>query len=175
MTDQFIDAYSDDQIFIHMLDNLIEQSATESGTPDYIKVSSCCRLAAVLAIGSIDSLVVHFSRVVPGCEDLADFAKPNENRLKLKRLKEFLLASGITVEDDVLEDYLAVKYIRNAYVHSNWSEGQKAFVASRGFPSDVMSFEGFHFERIKKTHIELMNYVGMATALRDLLSTRVSV
>ena len=172
MTNEFIDAYSDDQIFVHMLDALIDQSATESGTPERIKVSSCCRLAAVLAIGSIESMVVHFSSRIPGCEELADFAKPNDNRKKVERLKRFLRSSGIDIEDDVLEDYLAVKYIRNAYVHSNWSGKQQIFTVSRGFPADVMQFQRSHFERIKKTHITLMNYVGMASALRDMIAMR---
>jgi hypothetical protein len=168
MSTEFVNAYSDDQIFLHMLDNLISESFTEGSTPTSIVMSSCCRLCSVLTIGGIDTFVINFAKKIPGCEHLADFAKSGNNKIKVANLKKFITESGVTVNNEVFEDYLAIKYIRNAYIHSGWSNDHQAFVRARGFPDNQMNFSLVHFEKIKKTYIDIMNTIGCAVAIKSL-------
>ena len=54
MVSQFIDAYSDDQIHLEVLERLVHAHPDEGHVPDSIKYSSFCRLRAVMMVGSVE-------------------------------------------------------------------------------------------------------------------------
>ena len=57
MTSEFIDAYSDDQIYLHLIEELVNSHPTESLVPDSIKYSSFSRLWAVMMVGGVECMI----------------------------------------------------------------------------------------------------------------------
>jgi len=52
----FIDAYSDDQIYLQLIEKLVNEHPVEGRVPDSIKYSSFSRLWIVMMVGSIEIL-----------------------------------------------------------------------------------------------------------------------
>jgi hypothetical protein len=172
MVSQFIDAYSDDQIYLEMLEQLVNAHPTEANVPDSIRYSSFCRLWAVMMVGGVECMVKEWASDKPMLSDIKSYLDKGSNSDRLDRLKSVFLLRGLQVVAECFEDFLAVKYVRNAYVHGAWIETQRAYVIQRGFPDSLMSFDKTHFERIKASYIHVMNRLGMANALNAFLEKR---
>ncbi|MEM4539831.1 MAG: hypothetical protein QXF02_06675 [Candidatus Korarchaeota archaeon] len=52
------------------------------------------------------------------------------------------------IDRSILEDYLALKYLRNVIVHTKWRLHEKEWVEKIGFPSDVRILNEEHWYRI---------------------------
>ena len=165
MTSEFIDAYSDDQIYLHMLEGLVNAHPVEADVPDSIKYSSFSRLWAVMMIGSVECMIKEWTSSQPSLSDIYAYFHNGSNNQRIDRLVAAFNLRGLFVDSDAFQDYLAIKYIRNAYIHAEWNESQKYFVKNRGFPSDLMHFDETHFERMKKCHLHVMNNLGKANAV----------
>lgn len=172
MVTQFIDAYSDDQIYLEMLERLVNAHPTEANVPGSIRYSSFCRLWAVMMVGGVECMVKEWATDKPMLSDIKSYLDKGSNSERLERLKRAFLLRGMQVDAECFEDFLAVKYIRNAYVHGEWVETQRAYVIQRGFPDSLMSFDKTHFERMKASYIHVMNKLGMANALNTYLEQR---
>lgn len=55
--DEFIDSYSDDQIYLTLLEKLVDGDPEEAPCPERIKYSSYCRLWSTMMIGSIEMMI----------------------------------------------------------------------------------------------------------------------
>ncbi|WP_156804591.1 hypothetical protein [Gallaecimonas xiamenensis] len=97
--------------------------------------------------------------------DIADYLKKGPNEEKIDELYKAIELRGLNPERECFEDYLACKYIRNAYIHGEWNESQRIYVESRNFPSTTMQFSPEHYARIKKCYYHILNKLGMANAL----------
>lgn len=165
MTSEFIDAYSDDQIYLHMLEGLVNAHPVEANVPDSIKYSSFSRLWAVMMIGGVECMIKEWTSNRPSLADIYAYFQNGENAGRIGRLEAAFKLRGLPVDTDAFQDYLAIKYIRNAYIHAEWNESQRAFAVSRGFPADLMHFDAMHFERMKNCYLHVMNNLGMANAI----------
>lgn len=170
VTSEFIDAYSDDQIYLHMLEGLVNSHPTEAAVPDSIKYSSFSRLWAVMMVGGVECMIKEWSSGSALQADIYAYFDQGPNNERLTRLEEAFRIRGLPVDPEAMQDYLAVKYIRNAYIHAAWSESQRQFVVSRGFPADLMHFEEQHFKRMQSCYLHVMNNLGMANAFESMLA-----
>ena len=168
MISEFLDAYSDDQIYLDMLENLVNAHPVEANAPDSIKYSSFSRLWAVMMIGGVECMIKEWTASRPGLSDIYAYFKNGSNEERLELLEEAFKRRMLPVDSDAFQDYLAIKYIRNAYIHGEWNENQRPFVQGRGFPPDIMHFDKHHFERMKKCYYHVMNNLGMANAFESL-------
>ena len=168
MISEFIDAYSDDQIYLHMLEDLVNAHPVEANVPDSIKYSSFSRLWAVMMVGGVECMIKEWTASRPGMADIYAYFQKDPNDKRLERLESAFELRGLPVDSDAFQHYLAVKYIRNAYIHAEWNENQRLFVVARGFPSDLMHFSEAHFERMKQCYLHVMNNLGMANALDNM-------
>jgi hypothetical protein len=165
MVPEFIDAYSDDQIYIHMLEGLVNSSPVESVVPDSIKYSSFARLWAVMMIGGVECMIKEWATKNPRLQDIYAYFDQGPNEGRIQRLENAFRDRRMPVNSELFQDFLAVKYIRNAYVHGEWNTAQRAFVESRGFPGSVMRFSKEHYERMKECYNHVMNRIGMVSVL----------
>lgn len=168
MTSEFIDAYSDDQIYLHMLEGLVNTHPVEANVPDSIKYSSFSRLWAVMMVGGVECMIKEWTASRPRLSDIYAYFQNGPNDKRLERLENAFKLRGLPVDSGAFQDYLAIKYIRNAYIHAEWSESQRSFVVARGFPNDIMHFDATHFERMKNCYLHVMNNLGMANALESI-------
>jgi len=166
---EFIDAYSDDQIYLSMIKELVNNHPIESNVPENIKYSSFCRLWAVMMIGSIESMVKVWVTGDILWADISAYFDRKSNEDRVDDLKKAFSLRGLDVDEEMFKDFLAIKYIRNSYVHSNWSETQRKYTISRNFPGDVMHFETQHFHRMQAVYSHIMNNLGMLHALNSAL------
>jgi hypothetical protein len=169
---EFIDAYSDDQIYLTMIRDLVDNHPVESAAPENIKLSSFCRLWAVMMVGSIESMIKVWNTGDTFWADIAAYFDDRSNKNRINRLMSAFQRRGLSVDAEMFQDFLAIKYIRNAYIHSKWKEDERVFAKSRGFPGDVMSFSAAHFERMQAVYFHVMNKLGMVHALNARLRAR---
>jgi hypothetical protein len=79
---------------------------------------------------------------------------------------------GLEPKREYFDDFLACKFIRNAYVHGEWNENQRTYVESRNFPSTTMTFSPQHYVRIKECYYHLLNKLGRAQALDTIMKKK---
>lgn len=168
MISEFIDAYSDDQLYLQMLEELVNSHPSESTVPSGIKYSSFCRLWAVMMVGGVECMIKEWAGDKTGLSDIYSYFERASNAQRLERLQKAFLKRRIEVDPQRFEDFLAVKYIRNAYVHGEWNEEQRTYVTQRGFPKTLMSFDAEDFMRMKESYDHVMKCLGMAKVHNDL-------
>ncbi|MGP5516369.1 hypothetical protein [Psychrobacter alimentarius] len=168
--DEFIDAYSDDQIYLEMIEDLVNQHPSEGNVPDSIKYSSFCRLWIVMMVGSIEMMIKKWSMPnQAGMLDIASYFDIGSNEDRLQRLFEAFRIRGLKPDRLMFDDYLACKYIRNAYVHGQWNESQRIYVDSRGLPSTLMGFDPDHYKRVKDSYYHILNLLGMSNVINTMI------
>lgn len=170
MVSEFIDAYSDDQIYLNMLEGLVELHPSESMVPASIRYSAFSRLWAVMMVGGIECMIKEWARDESGLQDIYSYFDQGSNAQRVERLRNAFNLRRIEAKIDHFEDFLAAKYIRNAYVHGEWSQAQREYVMQRGFPGTLMSFDASHFNRMKTSYLHVMQCLGMANAFNTLLA-----
>ncbi len=168
MCSEFIDAYSDDQIYLHMLEGLVNSHPAEASVPDSLKYSSFSRLWAVMMVGGVECMIREWASGNKLQADIYSYFDKGTNSDRLARLQEAFRLRGLLLDSEAMRDYLAVKYIRNAYIHASWNESQRDFVVSRGFPSDLMHFDEKHFKRMQTCYLHVMKNLGMAKAIESI-------
>jgi len=168
MHSEFIDAYSDDQIYLDMLEGLVNAHPVESSVPSNIKYSSFSRLWAVMMVGGVECMIKEWFSREPMLLDIYSYFERGSNVDRIEGLKKAFRLRGIDVDTKLFEDFLAIKYIRNAYVHGEWIDNQRSFVIQRGFPGTLTGFERHHFEKMKSSYIHVMTCMGIANAFKPL-------
>ena len=172
MTSEFIDAYSDDQIYLDMLEGLVNAHPSESTVPDHIKYSSFSRLWAVMMVGGVECMIKEWSRDESTMHDVYSYFDNVSNAERIEKLMKAFALRGVDADVEQFEIFLAVKYIRNAYVHGQWNESQRNYVATQGFPETLMSFDARHLEKMKFSYLHVMKCLGVAKCFNTVLSRR---
>lgn len=163
--DEFIDSYSDDQIYLTLLEKLVEGDPKETLSPERIKYSSYCRLWSTMMIGSIEMMIKKWNTGDSLWSDIYSYFNSGTNEERIDRLKKAFILRGIELDEDVFKDLLAIKYIRNAYVHGDWNAQQKKYVVERRFPDNLMQFSKPNFVRFQEVYASVMNALGTINAI----------
>lgn len=170
MTREFVEAYSDDQIHLEMLERLVEQNEMQSRSLDSIKYSSYSRLWSVMMVGAIECMINGWNKDDPMYDELYDYFGPQgmSNIERSRKLMQNLNRRNISIDEEKFKDFLAIKFIRNAYVHSGWRILEQQFVIARGFPKDLLSFDKSHFSRMKDSYYHVTMCLGFAIASKNI-------
>ncbi|MGO4618563.1 hypothetical protein [Ensifer sp. 2TAB8] len=171
---EFIDAYSDDQIMVELLEKLIAADPVESLTPERIIASSLSRLWATIMVGAIETMIKSWRTDHPVWREIGRYLDSGNNRDRVRHLHSAFTNFGIEIDESVFEDFLAIKCIRNTYIHGKWSEPQREFVVSRGFPGDLMQFTSEHLSKIKGVYMRILNALGTVNAVLALHASKKS-
>lgn len=172
MTSEFIDAYSDDQTYLGILEDLVNSDPVESIVPENIKYSAFCRLWAVMMVGGVECMIKEWADNESALHDIYTYFDQGSNIQRIERLIKSFKIRGIKINIDHFEDFLVVKYIRNAYIHGEWKKDQRDYVVQRKFPETIMSFNASHFIEMKKSYDHVMQCLGMANTFNKLLARR---
>lgn len=157
-TPEFIDTYSDDLLYLM---DLRDSHLTHPGKVviDFLFQASISRLFCVFMIGSIESMLENWKE-----RDTNNILTPyfgnSSNEDRITALTNSFRTNGINVDEKVLKEYLAIKYVRNTIVHSGWNENQKEFIIEHGFPTDTRKLTDDHLQIMYAVNNEMMMYIA---------------
>lgn len=168
--DEFTDTYSDDIIYLRQgrIALLTHPLLTENVE---LCNASFCRLYAIMMIGSIEAMLERWrSRDSRGIL-VPYFARGTPNQDRVRSLRDAFVTNGINVKHDVFDDYLAIKYLRNAIMHASWNNDHGQFkrcqadwIEARGFPKDTRKLDAEHWEKIEWVDKNMMFYIALTGA-----------
>lgn len=106
---EFIDAYSDDQISVELLEKLIAADLVESLTPERIIASSLSRLWATTMVGAVETMIKSWRTDHPVWKEIGRYLDSGNNRDRMRHLHSAFTNFGIQIDEDVFQDFLAIK------------------------------------------------------------------
>jgi len=165
--DEFTDTYSDDIIYLREARIALLTHPLRAAIPTLCN-ASFCRLFAIVMIGSIEAMLERWrDRDNLNILD-AYFAAEVSNGDRVKSLRNTFVTNGINVNSGVFDDYLAIKYLRNAIVHASWQsqsgqvkQEQIDWIEARGFPTDTRNFSEQHWQRIEWVNENMIFYIAI--------------
>lgn len=168
-TPEFIDTYSDDLLYLM---DLRDSHLTHPGKNVYEPLfqASFARVFCAFMVGNIEAMLENW-RTKDSNNVLAPYFIQSSNEEKIKALINNFQSNRITVDSKVLNQYLAIKYVRNAIIHSSWNENQKEFIKAAGFPTDARKLTDEHLQAMYAVNIEMMKYIA-ATEHREFVNTK---
>ena len=172
---EFIDTYSDDLITIHeaRAASYTHPLRSDFAFAESLLDASFCRILIVFVIGGIEALLESWQdRDKLNVLDKY-FAKGVSNGDRIKSLCNAFLNAGIQVDEDVFNDYLAIKYLRNTIIHHGWRSKERDWIDERGFPRDTRELKKEHLDRIEHVNQNMMLYIAL-TGMTDPNSTKPS-
>ncbi len=157
-TPEFIDTYSDDLLYLM---DLRDSHLTHPGkiVTEFLFQASMSRLFCVFMIGGIEAMLENWKT-----RDTNNILEPyfantsNENRIN--SLTNNFKTNGIDVDEKILKQYLAIKYVRNTIIHSGWNENQIDFISEQGFPTDTRKLTDDHLQIMYNVNNEMMMYIA---------------
>lgn len=165
--DEFTDTYSDDILYLREARLALLTHPLRNELPELCN-ASLCRIYAIIMIGSIEAMLERWrSRDNFRILDTY-FAQGVSNEKRVNSLRDAFIENGINVQVDVFDDYLAIKYIRNAIVHASWEtqngnlkQDQLDWIVGRGFPSDTRKLTSEHWQRFEHINENMMFYIAL--------------
>lgn len=157
-TPEFIDTYSDDLLYLM---DFRDSHLTHPGkiVIDSLFQASMSRLFCVFMIGGIESMLENWK-----AKDTKNILEPyfskGSNEDRITALTNNFKTNGIEVDEKILKQYLAIKYVRNTIVHSGWNENQKDFIIAQGFPTDTRKLTDDHLQIMYAVNNEMMMYIA---------------
>jgi len=122
---------------------------------DWSEHAAMCRLLLITIPTMIDKLLeIYKGASFP--QWILTNKLSNEERIKL--LQQYLEDFGGTETEDILADYLAIKYLQKAVVYMDWEDYERQYVESRGFPSNLSMLNHQHCELILSTFGRMLKY-----------------
>ena len=160
---EFTDTYSDDMIFLQTVRRSLLRHPLGGYRP-LILDATLARLYAVMLVGNAENTITkEYERTSdPRLKQYLD--KNTRNEKKVEALRAYLQNRlGGAVDTVVLDDYLAIKYLRNGIIHSNRTQREQAkHVTSRGFPLDSRELSLDHLCRFAQVDQAMTQYLGMS-------------
>lgn len=161
---EFIDTYSDDILYLYDMREALLTHPFKVTVPNLF-YASFSRIYCVFIIGNIEAMIKEWSQYNDN-DILSGFFDNNKsNTLRIENLYEAFVNNEINVDKEILQDYLAIKYLRNTVVHSGWNENQKKFILERNFPIDSRDLNDTHLQKMKNVNENMMVYIMMTSFL----------
>jgi hypothetical protein len=165
--DEFTDTYSDDIAYLREARISLLTHPLRAEIPELCN-ASFCRMYAIIMIGSIEAMLDRW-RDRDNFNILETyFAQDTSNRERLESLRNAFITNSINVKNDVFDDYLAIKYIRNAIVHADWKsksgrpkQEQLDWITDRKFPTDTRKLTEEHWQKMEWVNENMMFYIAL--------------
>lgn len=165
--DEFTDTYSDDIGYLREARKALLTHPLRCEIPELCN-ASLCRVYAILMVGSIEGMLERWLEH-DNLEILkVYFARGISNEERVRALYSAFIEKGIHVNKNVFDDYLGIKYIRNAIVHASWEtqsgdlkQSQIDWIVNRGFPDDTRKLTSTHWQRFEWVNENLMFYIAL--------------
>jgi|GEM_PF-5324071 len=121
-----------------------------------------CRILMMVTVSAVESVLDLWHDNV-GIR--AYFATRASNEDRVRALKLSMQEAGVSVDENVLFDFLAIKYLRNTYVHANLRDSEREWISKRGFPTDFEMLTAREWERISEVATVMLRYVEQAVGI----------
>lgn len=163
---EFTDTYSDDMIFLQTARLSLLRHPLEFHPP-FVVDATLARLYAVMLVGNVENFIAQEAKRTSDPRLAVYLGVKCANTEKVTALSEYLEDRlGGAVDAAVLEEYLAIKYLRNAIIHSDRREGSQAeYLTSHGIPLDSRKLSLEHLHRFAQVDQAMIEYLGMARIL----------
>ncbi|WP_027230372.1 hypothetical protein [Phyllobacterium sp. UNC302MFCol5.2] len=164
---EFIDTYSDDLINLHEARHalLTHPLGGHYAFSDHFD-ASFCRIMAVFMVGAIEAMLADWRRR----DNASILDKYFENNVRnddrVRNLYQAFRNAHIAVDEEVFNDYLAIKYVRNSIIHGKWNNHEREWLDQRGFPNDARKLTIDHLHKMDHTVQNMMLYIAL-TGLVD--------
>jgi len=155
---EWMDAYERDLSVLRSARNALLSHPLRRTVPELID-ASLCRLLSIVVISNIEHLLESWKEGDPRGILRRYFDRGANNGEKVQNLSEAFRTAGIDIDLSVFDDYLAIKYLRNAVVHARWKDHEKDWVSQRGFPDDTQKLTKEHWERIRWVNKNMTSYL----------------
>lgn len=164
-TPEFIDTYSDDLLYLM---DFRESHLTHPGkmVVEFLFQASLSRIFCVVMVGSIEAMLENW-KAKDTNNILAPYFIQSSNEERINALTNNFRTNGINVEEKILKQYLAIKYVRNTIIHSRWKENEIELIKQQGFPTDTRNLTNDHLQIMYSVNIEMMKYIA-STQIKDL-------
>lgn len=155
---EFIETYSDDLLY---LIDLRDSHATHPGKRVYQPLfqASIARIFTAFMVGNIEAMLETW-REKDANSILAPYFISSSNEDRINALISNFHSNNIEINDLILKQYLAIKYLRNTIIHSSWNDNQKEYISQMGFPTDTRNLNDIHLQIIYTVNIEMMKYIA---------------
>lgn len=165
--DEFLDCYSDDIIQLKEARKVMLALQKHEFSTQLCN-ATFCRIYIILLVGQVEMVLKHW-RTRDGIpfEDLFDHNGKITNQQRVDRMVSVFRIHLMPTDPAILFDFLALRYIRNALIHSEWNEQQQAFVEERGFPIDARSFRNQDWIRIAEIDSHLICLLGLCRGITN--------
>ena len=122
--------------------------------------AASCRVALVGVVTAIDRTL----ELWQGADFLHEYEQSGKsNGDKIRALERCFSASSVQDCSAAVEDYLAIKYLRNAVVHVKLpTPEQAAHIKSRNFPVEPRNLNSQDWDRIVATAAQILRYISQA-------------
>lgn len=163
---EFADTYSDDLIYLKegreaLLTHPLKRELK------FLCDASYCRMLAIMMVGSIEMMISNWRERDKLSILEKWFAEKTSNGNRVRSLYDAFCQAGIPVDEEVFSDFLAVKYLRNAIVHSRWLPGEVGWVTERGFPTDTRELSETHWRKMLAVNDNMMWYIALTSVHPD--------
>ncbi len=155
---EFIDTYSDDILY---LITLRDSHLTHPGKQVYKPLfeASLARLFCIIMVGSIESMLENWRKKDKN-DILSAYFQKASNEHRIEALIKNFKSNDIEVDEEILKQYLAIKYLRNTIIHSNWNKNNVKFIEQYGFPTDTRNLTNKHLQIMYSVNSEMMKYIA---------------
>lgn len=157
---EFIDTYSDDVIYIVEARKILLTHPFRTEIKELCD-ASFCRLLIVFVVSSLEAMLQHWIKKFGVQELKTYFAKNVRNSERIQALCNAFQKKGVNVDVEILSDYLAIKYLRNAICHARWRAHEKEWCKKRGFPTDTRKLNEKCWYRILEINENMMMYIAL--------------
>jgi hypothetical protein len=158
LTNEFIEAYENDLIYILRSRHAILTHPLMSSNKELVDTSAT-RLFIVTAVNSIEITLQEWQKQDRSGVLGKYFSEHTTNGKRVQSLCSAFKRAGYDVDQEIFDDYLAIKYLRNIIVHGRWKDYELAWIEKRGFPTKIQDFTNEHLNRIYKVIQIMMEYV----------------
>ncbi len=153
---EFLNASADDILFLRKARDAL-LSHPKMLADEYKSESAVCRIMAVLAVSAMDRILEMWR----GDDSLCGYFKERQsNAKKIASLSEFFAKSAVTPDAEIISDYLAIKYLRNTVVHTEWKGTQTESIKKRGFPIYLRDLDHTHWDRIVRMMLWMLRSIA---------------
>jgi hypothetical protein len=170
---EFIDTYSDDLIYLHearraLLTHPLSEHYAFSDHSD----ASFCRITAVFVVGAIEAMLADWREQRRDETKILDryFEQGVKNGDRVRNLYQAFRDAGIEADEQIFDDYLAIKYLRNTIIHGRWHEHEKEWLDRRDFPADARKLTTDHLHKMDHVVQNMMFYIFLTGHVRPIAS-----
>lgn len=167
-SDGYVDAYEQDTLWLWDARGAL-LSHPMRGEADQLANASFTRMLAVTMVGNVEAWLREWARREPDLGLKTYFARKANNRKKVNVVRAALEKKGLTLDEDVLGSYLAVKYLRNIVVHSVQEprDDDIQWITDHGFPADPRRLNANHWWSIFDLNNLIVGVIWLAASFQD--------